>query len=283
MKEIKIIKAGVIGDPISHSLSPKIHGYFLKQNNINGQYEAIKIAKEDLQESVKKLADDGFAGFNVTIPHKEEIFKICDHKSKSASLTRAVNTVIITKDGKFFGHNSDVDGFLNNLKDQAKDFTLKGKSAFVIGAGGAARAIVYGLVKSGVKEVFISNRNANRAENLISDFADFSQSANCKITYLEKQDFEKNLDKCDLLVNSTSLGMVNQSELELDISAIKKSAIIYDIVYNPLMTDLLKKGQANGNKIVTGLGMLVWQALVGFEAWFGKKVEIDEEIFQIIS
>ena len=150
-----IIKAGVIGDPISHSLSPAIHNFFLKKYNINGSYEAILIKKENLQESVFKLVNQGFAGFNVTIPHKEEIFKICDFKSKTASLTKAVNTVIVTSDKKLFGHNSDCEGFLNNLKENFLDFSLENKNCFVIGAGGAARAIIYSLIKSQVKNIFI--------------------------------------------------------------------------------------------------------------------------------
>lgn len=275
MKEIKKLKAGVIGDPIAHSMSPKIHQFFLEKNNINGSYKAIKIAKEDLQKEVKKLVDEGFKGFNVTLPHKEEIFKLCDHASKTALLTKAVNTVIITDDGKIFGHNSDAQGFLKNLEEEVPDFDLKNKAAFVIGAGGAARAVIYSLIKAGMKEIYISNRSEEKAEKLIADFADFLDQEKCQAKFLNKIDFEKNLSNCDLLVNTTCLGMKGKDELEINIEAINKKAVIYDIVYNPLMTNLLQKANNNGNKIVTGIGMLVYQALVGFEAWFGKKVEDD--------
>lgn len=277
------IKAAVIGDPISHSLSPKIHNFFLEKYEIDGSYEALQVTKNNLSEMVAKLVNSGFAGFNVTLPHKEEIFKICDHKSKTAELTGAVNTVIVTPDKKLFGHNSDAEGFLNNLKNSQPDFDLSGKNIFVVGAGGAARAVVYALIKSDVKNIFITNRNEIRATELIKNFANFAQQKKCKLKFLDKENFEKNLDQCDLLVNSTSLGMAGQAALELDLKNLKNSALVYDIVYKPLMTELLTAAEARGNKIVTGIGMLVFQALVGFEAWFKQKPEIDEKLFSSLS
>ena len=268
-----MIKAAVIGDPISHSLSPKIHNFFLQKYNINGIYEALQISKENLKEEILKLIDQGFAGFNVTIPHKEEIFKLCHHKSKTAQLCGAVNTVIITEDKKLFGHNSDAEGFLNNLKN---------KNTFVIGAGGAARAIVYALIKSEVKKIFITNRNLNRAQELVKNFSDFSAQKNCEIIILNQKDFENNLTDCDLLTNSTSLGMKGQEALNINLSKLKNSAIVYDIVYKPLITNLLQNAQNQNNLIVTGIGMLIEQALIGFEAWFKIKPQIDIELFRIL-
>lgn len=275
MISAKSIKAAVIGDPISHSLSPKIHNFLLEKHNIDGIYIAIEIKKENLASNVASLVEMGFAGFNVTIPHKEEIFKVCDFKSKTASLTGAVNTVIITPDKKLFGHNSDAEGFLNNLKNHYPDFDLKNKTAFVIGAGGAARAIVYALIKEKTKNIFITNRNEKRALELIKNFDNFSKENSCKIEFLSAENFEKNLDKCDLLTNSTSLGMQGQESLQIDITNLNKSAIVYDIVYKPLKTELLKKAELHGNKTVTGIGMLIHQALIGFEAWFKEKPEIE--------
>jgi shikimate dehydrogenase len=268
------IKAAVIGDPIAQSLSPVIHNYFLKKYQINGSYEAIKITQENLLSEVKSLINQGFAGFNVTIPHKEEIFKICDFKSKTALAVGAINTVIITPDKKLFGHNSDVDGFLNNLKDLQKDFDLANKNVFVIGAGGAARAIIYALIKSKVAKIFITNRNKNRALELIKNFP------NCEIVFLEMVDFENHLNQCDLLVNSTSLGMLGQEPLRINLKNLKKSSMVYDIVYKPLITDLLNSANLQGNKIITGIGMLLHQALIGFEAWYKTKPEIDQEIIK---
>jgi len=276
----KTLKAAVIGDPISHSLSPTIHNFLLQKYGIDGSYVAIKIAKNDLRESVIKLIAEDFAGFNVTIPHKEEIFKICDYKSKTAMLTGAVNTVIVTNDKKLFGHNSDAEGFLNNLKETHPNFDLKDKTAFVFGAGGAARAVVYSLIKSGVKKIIITNRNENRANELIQNFADFAAEKNCNLSFMNAKNFENNLSECDLLINSTSLGMQGQQALELDLTNLNSLAIVYDIVYNPLMTELLKSAQARGNKITTGIGMLLHQALIGFEAWFKQKPEIDPNLIK---
>lgn len=276
----KELRAAVIGDPISHSLSPKIHGFLLDKYNIHGTYIPIQVSKAELQKCVQHLVDSNFAGFNVTLPHKEEIFKICDFKSKTAQLTGAVNTVIVTPDKKLFGHNSDAEGFLNNLKNSHPNFDLNGKNAFVIGAGGAARALVYAIIKSGAKKVVITNRNENRAVELIKNFADFAQEKNCELKYLALLDFEKNLDHCDLLTNSTSLGMQGQEALTIDLKNLQKDAIVYDIVYKPLMTDLLKSAESQGNKITTGIGMLIEQALIGFEACFKQKPQADGELMK---
>ena len=276
----KSIKAAVIGDPIAHSLSPRIHNSLIEKYGIDGVYVAIQVPKDELAQSIKSMIEMGFAGFNVTIPHKEEIFKLCDYKSKTAALTGAVNTVIITKDKKLFGHNSDAEGFLDNLKEMHPDFDLENKSAFLVGAGGAARAIVYGLIKSGVKKIFITNRSENRVVELIKNFAQFAKAKECELEFLEAKTFAEELDECDLLINSTALGMAGQEALQLDLEKLNRSAIVYDIVYKPLMTDLLKAAEKRGNKITTGIGMLIHQALVGFEAWFKCKPEIDEQFLQ---
>lgn len=270
---IKSPKAAVLGNPISHSLSPTIHSFLLEKHGLKGSYEAIKVEEHQLDSTIDSLKKEAFSGFNITIPHKEKIFQICDYKSKTALLTKAVNTVSITQDNKIFGHNSDAEGFINNLKNYQKDFLLKDKTAFVIGAGGAARAIIYSLIKSEVKTIYIHNRNQSRAADLINDFQDFAAERNCILSCLEMKDFSNQLDQCDLLVNSTSLGMVGQEKLSIDLSKLNQNAIIYDIVYKPLMTDLLIEAQNRGNRIVTGIGMLIFQALVGFELWFGKKPE----------
>ncbi|MBL6664587.1 MAG: shikimate dehydrogenase [Rickettsiales bacterium] len=267
------IKAGVIGYPVKHSLSPKIHGFLLDTYDIDGSYEKLEISPNDLKFAISQLLDEGYKGFNVTIPHKEEIFKICNYTSKSAFLTKAVNTIVITEDKKIFGHNSDVDGFIDNLKFNVSDFSFNHKTAFVVGAGGAARAIIYGLIKSGMTEINITNRNSDRANKIIKDFKGFCDENNAKIHLLSKDDFESALGNCDLLVNSTCLGMDGQDELKLNISKLHSHAVVYDIVYKPLMTHLLSTAHNRGNKVVTGIGMLVFQALIGFELWFKEKPE----------
>lgn len=271
----KIIKAAVIGDPISHSLSPKIHRYFLQKYSINGSYEAIHLTKESLLSGVQDIINQGFAGFNVTIPHKEEIYRICETHSEVAKHTKAVNTVKIIN-GKLFGDNSDAEGFLQNLKKSQPDFFLKDKTAFVIGAGGASRAIIFALLDSGIKKIFLTNRNKERALTTIKDFSQLTDKKKTLICYYDNEEFCKRLDESDILINTTSMGMIGQSPLLINIKNIKKSSIVYDIVYKPLITELLNQAGQNENKIVTGIGMLIEQALVGFQYWFGIKPTISE-------
>ena len=278
-----LIKAGVVGFPISHSLSPTIHNFYLKKYKINGTYEAFAIPNENFEESIKNLVDQQqLSGFNITIPHKEKIYNLCSHLSKTAQITKAVNTVIILQNGKFFGHNSDADGFIKNFYNHCPNYQLSNKKCLVIGAGGASRAIVYSLISQKVAKIFIANRDHEKALKLIEDFKNFSQQ---NLVELEFVPLKKNFDflpEIDLIINSTSLGMINQSKLDIDISNAKKSAIIYDIVYKPLITDILKQAETLNLKIITGIGMLIEQALIGFEAWFKIKAEFDLELEKIL-
>ncbi len=279
----KLIKAGVVGFPISHSLSPTIHNFYLKKYKINGTYEAFAIPNENFEESIKNLVDQQqLSGFNITIPHKEKIYNLCSHLSKTAQITKAVNTVIILQNGKFFGHNSDADGFIKNFYNHCPNYQLSHKKCLVIGAGGASRAIVYSLISQKVAKIFIANRDREKALKLIEDFKNFSQQ---NLVELEFVALKKNFDflpEIDLIINSTSLGMINQSKLDIDISNAKKSAIVYDIVYKPLITDILKQAETLNLKIITGIGMLIEQALIGFEAWFKIKAEFDLELEKIL-
>ena len=278
-----LIKAGVIGFPISHSLSPIIHNFYLKKYKINGTYEAFAIPNENFEESIKNLVDQQqLSGFNITIPHKEKIYNLCSHLSKTAQITKAVNTVIILQNGNFFGHNSDADGFIKNFYNHCPNYQLSHKKCLVIGAGGASRAIVYSLISQKVAKIFIANRDHEKALKLIEDFKNFSQQ---NLVELEFVHLKKNFDflpEIDLIINSTSLGMINQSKLDIDISNAKKSAIVYDIVYKPLITDILKQAETLNLKIITGIGMLIEQALIGFEAWFKIKAEFDLELEKIL-
>lgn len=267
-------RAGVIGDPISHSLSPTIHKFFLEKYQINGSYEAILVAKENLESEIKRLIGLGFSGFNVTIPHKEAVFSLCHFKSKSAQITKAVNTVVITKNGELFGHNSDADGFWNNLTRQCPNMIKN--NAFVIGAGGAARAVIYSLLKAGFASIFITNRAQDKALKLAKDFKKFFPEQ--QIHILSMHDFSESMGKCNLLVNSSALGMYGFEELSIDLSNLKKEAIVADIVYKPLETKLLQIAKSNGNTAVNGIGMLIEQALVGFELWFKHKAEYSAKL-----
>ncbi len=278
-----LIKAGVVGFPISHSLSPTIHNFYLKKYKINGTYEAFAVPNENFEESIKNLVDQQrLSGFNITIPHKEKIYNLCSHLSKTAQITKAVNTVIILQNGKFFGHNSDADGFIKNFYNHCPNYQLSHKKCLVIGAGGASRAIIYSLISQKVAKIFIANRDHEKALKLIEDFKNFSQQ---NLVELEFVALKKNFDflpQIDLIINSTALGMINQSKLDIDISNAKKSAIVYDIVYKPLITDILKQAETLNLKIITGIGMLIEQALIGFEAWFKIKAEFDLELEKIL-
>ena len=283
-----IIKAAVIGDPISHSLSPKLHNFWLKKYNINGSYEAIHVKAEELESAVKSMASKGYAGFNVTIPHKEKIFQLI--KSQGGELTRAafsakaVNTVIIKENGALFGTNSDCDGFLNNLKHAHPNSNFAEKNAFLIGAGGAARAIIHSLIEDvKVKNIFITNRSKNKFDAIFSEIQQQQNHHNTNLEFLDHATFEQNLHNCDLLINSTSLGMTQQPPLQLNLKTLQKSAVVYDIVYKPLITNLLKAAEDQGNKIVTGIGMLAFQGAIGFENWFHQKPEINNKLLEFLT
>jgi shikimate dehydrogenase len=278
-----IIKAGVIGFPISHSLSPIIHNFYLNKHKINGNYEAFAIPNENFEDSIKNLIQQqNLSGFNITIPHKEKIYNLCHHLSKTAQITKAVNTLIVMQNGKFFGHNSDAEGFIKNFFNNCPNYQLKNKKCLVIGAGGASRAIVYSLISQKVAKIFITNRDHEKALKLIADFKNFSQQNLVELEFIALKTKFDFLNEIDLIINSTSLGMINQQKLDIDISNAKKTAIVYDIVYKPLITDLLKQAQGLDLKIVTGIGMLIEQALVGFEAWFKIKAEFDLELEKIL-
>ena len=279
----KLIKAGVIGFPISHSLSPIIHNFYLKKHNINGTYEAFAIPHENFEESIKNLVNQqNLSGFNITIPHKEKIYNLCHHLSKTAQITKAVNTLLVMQNGNFFGHNSDGEGFIKNFFNHCPNYQFINKKCLVIGAGGASRAIVYSLISQKVKKIFITNRDHQKALKLIADFKDFSQQNSVELEFTPLKTTFDFLNQIDLIINSTSLGMINQPKLDIDISNAKKTAIVYDIVYKPLITDILQQAKELDLKIITGIGMLIEQALVGFEVWFKIKAEFDLELEKIL-
>lgn len=258
-----MIKAAVIGFPIHHSKSPLIHGHWLKQNNIDGNYTAIEISPNDLGSQIQVLKEAGFAGFNVTIPHKTTMLQHCDEIEETARAIGAVNTVEFTADGKIIGRNTDAFGFIENLKEKCPNFDFNSKSASILGAGGAARACAYGLLKAGIKRVDILNRTQQKAIDIADQLTEFGN-----ITAGVWNDRNNFSSDTGLVANTTSLGMVGQPPLDIDLTALQTDAVVYDIVYNPLMTDLLTQAQSRGLKTVTGIGMLIHQARPGFKIWF---------------
>ncbi len=267
------INAGVIGWPIKQSRSPLIHGHWLQSHKIDGSYEKIAVDPERLESFIKTLKQNNLSGLNVTVPHKEMVFKFADEVTNEAKAIGAANTLWFEND-KLIAGNTDAYGFITHLKQSAPSWK-KNKPAMVLGAGGAARAILYALLNEGVPEIKLTNRTKNRAENLAKEFGP-------KIKVIEWIEKENHLDDCGLLVNSTSLGMTGSTPLEMNISSLPKTAICYDIVYAPLETQMLKDAKSLSLGTVDGLGMLLHQAVPGFEKWFGVRPVVTNELRQII-
>lgn len=267
---MSFIKCGVIGHPIHHSKSPIIHNHWIAQHGLQGEYKAIDIAPETLQEGVQAMIDEGYAGFNVTIPHKQEIFKLCAVVDDMAKAIGAVNTVVI-KDGKLHGTNTDAFGFIENVRQNTFGVDFAHRPVVVLGAGGAARAIVYGLIEAGAEDIILTNRTADKAEEIAAMNADI-----VRVAPWEKR--SEILEGAGFLANTTALGMTGKLPLEIDLAALPKDAAVCDIVYAPLMTDLLQQAQHNGNQIVTGIGMLLHQARPAFEKWFGVLPDVTEDL-----
>lgn len=265
-------KAFVTGFPIKHSRSPLIHGFWFKELGLDGSYEAIEVAPENFVEFATSLAKNGFVGGNVTIPHKEVAFATVETRDEAANAIGAVNTLWL-ENGKLCGGNTDAYGFAANLDALAPGWD-NADTALVLGAGGAGRAIVYALQKRGFSRIAIVNRTLSRAEELAGHFG-HGVSAH-------GWDAARRLVKdAGLIVNTTSLGMSGHGEAEefpLDLTEAQKSAVATDIVYVPLKTPFLTGAEAAGLKTVDGLGMLLHQAVPGFERWFGKRPEVTEAL-----
>ncbi len=273
----ELIKAGVIGHPISHSKSPLIHNYWIEAYGLKGAYEAIDSAPDQLEEDIKRLIDEGYKGFNATVPHKESVIKLCDEVSHNAQVIGAVNTVVI-KDGKLHGLNTDGFGFLHNIWDVDPNFNFEDKCAVVLGAGGATRAIVSALIGERIGKIILLNRTRPRAETIREEMGFMSD-------LIVVEDWEQRaqfLERADLLVNTTSLGMQGQPALDLDLSALPTHTLVNDIVYAPLQTDLLQAAKMRGNMVVTGIGMLIHQARPAFKEWFGFLPDVTPALKELV-
>ncbi len=259
--------AAVIGYPVGHSKSPLLHGHWLDRYGIDGAYLALSVAPNRLDRVVPALADCGFRGFNVTIPHKEAILPLLSRVDDRARRIGAVNTVVIGTDGALVGSNTDGYGFLENLRAGAPDLGLAGQAVVVLGAGGAVRSVLVALIEAGAVPIRVINRSQERLAALARDLPE--------ITPLPWSDLPTALGDCALLVNGTSLGMTGAEPLAVDLSPLPATAVVTDMVYAPLDTDLLVQARRRGLKTVDGLGMLLHQARPGFEAWFGVTPMVD--------
>ena len=270
-----MIKACVIGWPISHSRSPLIHGHWLKQHGINGSYTRIPVEPEDLPAFLESLETSGFAGCNVTLPHKENAFRIVQCGDESTERLGAVNTVFI-RNSNILGTNTDGEGFLNSLRKGAPGLDLRNQRAVVLGAGGAAMAVTNALLLQGMAEVAVLNRSIEKAELLRQRFGS-------KVVPVEWVRRAEVLGEAALLVNTTSLGMKGQPALEIDLARLNPRAVVTDIVYTPLRTQLLIDASERGNPVVEGLGMLLHQAVRGFKLWFGVTPTVTDELYAIVA
>lgn len=268
MTDTKLPLAGVIGSPIAHSRSPRLHRYWLTTHGIEGHYIPMDVAHDDLEQVLRTLPKAGFVGVNITIPHKEAVMAIADQITDRATLIGAANTLIFRPDGKIHADNTDGFGFMENLRNGAPDWDPKAGPAVVLGAGGAARAVVAALSDAGVPDIYISNRTRIRAERLKEDFGtrlrviDWVQAGNI-------------LEEARLVVNTTSLGMIGKPELRVPLDGLRRGTVVTDLVYTPLRTHLLQTAEAAGCIAVDGLGMLLYQAVPGFERWFGVRPTVD--------
>lgn len=265
----KIPLAGVIGSPIAHSKSPKLHLHWLRSYGLLGYYVPMDVARSDLRDVLATLPRAGFVGVNITIPHKEAVLEIADLVTDRATLIGAANTLIFRKDGKIHADNTDGYGFIENLRNGAPDWNPKAGPAVVLGAGGAARAVVASLLDAGVPEILLTNRTRVRAEKLADDFGN-------RVSVFDWVQAGNLLEDASLVANTTSLGMVGKPELRIPLDGLRKTALVTDLVYAPLRTHLLQTAEEAGCVTVDGLGMLLHQAVPAFERWFGKRPVVDD-------
>jgi shikimate dehydrogenase len=255
--------AGILGWPVSHSRSPRLHGFWLDRYGVDGAYVPLPVPPDRFDAAVRSLRDLGFAGANVTIPHKEAAFALCDAVSDIGRRAGSVNTLVF-REGRIHGTSTDGFGFLESVKDRAPGWSAADGPAVILGAGGAVRAVAAALLDAGCPRLTLVNRTPARAEAIARDLGGPVEVATTPP-----------LEGAALLANGTSLGMTGEPPLEIDLSPLPPGAVVADMVYVPLETKLLAQARARGLRAVDGLGMLLHQARPGFEAWFGVVPQVD--------
>jgi shikimate dehydrogenase len=268
--------AGIMGWPVAHSLSPRLHGHWLLRHGIDGAYVPLPVPPERLEQALSALPALGFAGVNLTIPHKEMAVALMDRLSPTAERIAAVNTVVVEADGTLSGDNTDGFGFIAALSESEAGWRAAAGPAVLLGAGGAARAVAVALLDAGVPEVRLLNRTSERARALAGELGGPVHAVDWAARAAA-------LDGAALLVNTTSLGMRGQPPLVLTLDALPRTALVTDVVYTPLITPLLTLAQARGNPVIDGLGMLLHQARPGFCAWFGVDPEVDDDLRAVVA
>ncbi len=271
MSKDRIPLAGVIGAPVAHSRSPALHQYWLRKYAIRGHYVPLEVSQEDLAEVLKAMPRMGFVGANVTIPHKETVLRHADLVTDRAALIGAANTLIFRKDGKVHADNTDGFGFIENLRKSVPDWNPRAGPAAGLGAGGAARAVIAALMEVGVPELRVSNRTRTRADALREEFG-------TKIIVFDWVQAGNAIEGAATVVNTTALGMQGKAEFRVPLDGLSKDAVVTDLVYVPLETTLLRRARQIGCRTADGLGMLLHQAVPGFERWFGLRPEVDDDL-----
>jgi len=268
MTHARIPLAAVIGHPVAHSRSPKLHGHWLKRYGIAGHYVPLDVAPDVLAKALATLPQIGFVGANVTIPHKEAALSLADTVTPLADRIGAANTLMFDQ-GQIIADNTDAHGFAQNILAAHADWAPQ--TVALIGAGGASRAVIVALLDHGATSIRITNRSEDRAQRLADDFG----PAVVSVAWSERSSM---LAGCDTLVNATSLGMSGQPPLDLPLDDLPPEAFVNDLIYAPLVTPLLAQAGARGNRVVDGLGMLLHQAAPGFRAWFGQTPTVDQDL-----
>lgn len=273
--ENTFVMAGIMGWPVAHSRSPVIHNHWIRQNGLNGAYGLFPVQPDNIEQAVRGLRALGLAGCNVTIPHKVSVMQFMDVVDPLAMRMGAINTIVVTPEGALYGFNNDGYGYIQCLRDAKPDWQAKAGPATVLGAGGAARAIVLSLLDQGATSIRLINRTRDKAQALADEFGAGVQV----FDWSERHDA---LTDIALLVNTTNQGMHGQPALDLKLDALPQSALVSDAIYIPLETPLLRDARLRGNSTVNGLGMLLNQARPAFKAWFGVMPEITPALHQAI-
>jgi len=271
----RFLLAGVMGWPVMHSRSPALHNYWFAHHRLAGTYVPLAIEPQNLEPALRALEPLGFAGCNLTIPHKERALAIVDEIDPIAKRIGAISCVVVRPDGSLAGTNNDAYGFAHSLLQHDPDWRADSGPAVVIGAGGGARAVVYSLADRGAREIRLVNRTFSRAEALAHEFGS-------PVSAIPWDERHQTLEGAAMLVNTTSQGMVGRPALDLSLDRLPKNALVADIVYVPLETPLLAAARSRGNRVVDGLGMLLHQGRPAWKAWFGLEPDVTPELRALI-
>ena len=268
----------VIGNPIDHSLSPTIHNYWIKKNNIKAIYDKERLKSDDLKNLIIKIREKKISGVNVTVPFKKEIIPYIDKLTFGAEATQSVNTILLTDDSKIVGYNTDIGGFENAIKYTKYD--ISGKKIFILGSGGVTPSIIFALYKMNVSSITLTNRTRTKADYLQNFYNSNTVKKNERID-IKVVDWGE-VPEFDMIINATSVGLNSDDHLDLDLSKIGKNKFFYDVIYSPNETNFLKKGKDLGNKTENGKKMFIFQAAEAFKIWHDIQPEINEEVSTLL-